>query len=311
MKSHWMLNLLPPIASLQLWTFILHHQASIVQCQEVSSQPPNCNLYDNSNNEITMANVGDTVRFRCNTLNFEGDSRPSVHLARGGIAISDVKLSSFIQDHTLSEDDIGMNFTCVMTHSSLSQPRTCLLLSFLENTITQKPPMSTSFQLTSPASQRPYYTTKTGTNGSTKLIIFISVVVFLVIVIIVMVAIFLIIRYKKRNSNHSVQVSSNYTAVNNADIKHEYLTLKTTPIGNSKTDDNEYAYPELVISNLTNRGADGYEVPLEPLGHEVVDDNNDSCDDAKSDCLPNSSYENLQRPVKAINFHTNKIEHNL
>ena len=96
---------------------------------------PSCALFDQDYKPVNMGsvNIGDSVAFGCNITGGEpGPTEYMMYIAREGVAITPViKLeasASFSYSYTLSEEDADMSFSCVLSHSTLSQKLTCLLL---------------------------------------------------------------------------------------------------------------------------------------------------------------------------------------
>ena len=100
---------------------------------QVPPTGPRCVLYDRLGNPIStdMAHVGDRIAFDC-IIN-GGIPRPFVYIDLEGVAITARNRVSFTKHYTLSEEDQGKTFNCVVTHPALSQASTCSLLTLKDN----------------------------------------------------------------------------------------------------------------------------------------------------------------------------------
>ena len=288
---------------------------------------PECILYDENRLQVSsnMIKVGNQVELSCVTTG--GDPNPSIYIARDGEAITEEVMGSTIEDYTLSQEDEGSTFTCVMTHSALSQPRTCSFLTLVDRTLTtdddESTDPSTSNFVDEGHSLKPTSTYEKSTISKPLTTLSISLdssqpvytlLIALIVVAIVILLLFIIcfimyvLTWRKRASQDSSQgqgiqnIGSNnhtdlYLELNSDRERHEYEKLKTnageTTDAKMAANNDDYAY--------ANPSGD-YEVAA------VSDDEYETVEQGLRNLkqLAGVAYVNLQRPVKAQNVNVPK-----
>ena len=283
---------------------------------------PECILYDKDRLQISsnMTKIGDEIELSCVTTG--GDPNPSIYIARDGVAITQEVMGSTVEDYTLSQQDKGSTFICVMTHPALSQPRTCSFLT-VDRTETDKPTaLSTSKFVVEVHSLKPTATYEKSTiskplttpsvtsesiqplNTPSVALIIVAVVIFLLFII---CSIIFVLKWRKktRQDPHRSQSKNNaptpqsdvYLELNTDREKHEYEKLKT------KSED--------ASSNIANNHDNddyAYATPSEDYEVAAVSDCYESVERGQENSKQpyDVSYANLQRPVKAQNFNVPK-----
>ena len=283
---------------------------------------PECIL---SKNSVPISSdtvqVGDQVALTCTVSG--GDPRPSLYIARDGVPINQALMGSFTEIHTLSQQDEGSTFTCVMTHPALSQPRTCTLLNLQKRGPTLSVPLhSPESTSTMSTDVRKTYETPTISNSerlptlslssessqplSTLSIALIIVVILLLIIICSIISVLIWRKKLKKTNQDSTQSMSTqndrsnhqtdqYLELNADTEKHEYEKLKTkssdASVNMDNSDDHAYANP-----------SEEYEVAAVHDEYESVERGQEYSEQPFG-----VSYANLQRPVKAHNFNVSKM----
>ena len=129
-----------------------------------SDTSPVCGLYrDNAHDVVPvtsdMVGIGDQVLFSCIVTG--GTPKPTVHIARDAVPVTHKVPSSFSHSYIVTEEDVGVYFTCVIEHPAIAKPRACLLLLIPGVTTTTEKPQTAhsterSAAITS-ASDSPYH----------------------------------------------------------------------------------------------------------------------------------------------------------
>ncbi len=306
---------------------------------------PMCSLLDKNYNRVKSVTIGDLIGFGCNITNGDPGGTYVMHVARGGDPIiDDVKLAGtgrFSFQYTLTENDRGIDFRCVLDHSSFSEKRTCLLLKLpnLETTTiaaTQQTFPDTSVIGTTVSGTNndlsPVITTTRSYKVEDKLLSFIIPLAISIgsLLFIIVIIITLILLCKNKNKKLAV-TSAGVEPHQEPNVEHvdgepqengqEYIemnSLKRRPISEShdyasiKTDAkviNEYAYADVTtvikktVMNKDIPTLDGNTVPPVPeIYADIPTDKKRVSEPSQSNAPP--AYHNLQRPVKSLNFTT-------
>ena len=294
-----------------------------------SESSPICSLYKfepSRYNEVTsdMVHIGDRLGLKC--CSYGGNPRPTIYATRGGQPITNQGAGCLTWAYNVSESDFGMIFTCVMSHASLSQPRTCLFLD-LQDTMIQAQTttgidvseFSTKPLVPDDVTRAPNPNSSTDFTHRALMIILIVVGVFFASVILfVLLAFFYrkkIVRSLRNHGNDSIRRrdmnAAHYTVPSPSETqRHEYEPLKAPSlVTNAVPHVDEYAYPRLTDQTRTvarigsELYADVHHNDQKTVGKSESADNRPLSNTPADTALP-LAYANLQRPVKALNFNT-------
>ena len=201
---------------------------------------PECILYENNTSiSSDMAQVGDQIRLT--RFVSGGSPRPSLYVARDGVAITAEVTGSFTELYTLSQQNEESTFTCVMTHPALPQPWTCTLLTLRRQGLpTLSVSTTTDVRKTdeTPTTFKPLSTWpcswESGQPFSTLSIALIIVVILLLIIICSIISVLICRKKTRQDSPQSLMTENDeynykidlYLELNTDTEKHEYEKLK-------------------------------------------------------------------------------------
>ena len=289
-----------------------------------SDDSPVCEIYEAAgdggyilSNKRKDFQIGDEIFLRCAV--FDSDIQPSLSWIREQENnITDltpyVTLRSLFQPVNLNEMDVGAHFVCLMTHPAVSETRNCSLTP-LPASISLRPTnqlvsnMTTTYlpvaskSLTSETNNEQATThSNTSQSQQTSMLLVIIAVLVTLVVIVTLALVLSLVKKKKRNNQNMLSENAkdekdelnttNYTELNLPETKNRtYEELKK-----ANDVDDAYESPNFVDEETT-LGNDCYEVAAvtDNFEREPNETNQDSR-------VTPSTYANLQRPVRAINF---------